>query len=239
MIILNSLANYSQIDTGFIKHLTKFKLKTEHLYYLNSVSTLNDSLNYYKSKYYSNYGYDSLSLIHFDKSKTLSSQDSELLKSISKFILLNKSNTEQKDWFSKQELANNRYQNIYNCITNQNPNLNDFNDHLKSEFYLFQKYNRKKAFVAGLFSTGLPGSGKIYAGKWRSGLINLAISTMYCATTLESINKLGYKHPFSLINGMLFTAYYFSNIYGSYHTIKQKKLELKKQFIEDAINYYH
>lgn len=99
---------------------------------------------------------------------------------------------------------------------------------------------RKSPFLGGLMSAIIPGSGKMYAGKWGEGMGALSIVAALGLATWESTVKdkrnniliregiLDEKEGISTqtyIFGTLFTIFYIGNIYGSVFTVKIKHNE--------------
>ena len=94
-----------------------------------------------------------------------------------------------------------------------------------------QNIEPKSAFLAGLYSSLLPGMGKVYAGDYGSGvsafLTNAALGAMF----YENFRKDGIKDPKTIIFGTLFSAFYIGNIWGSVVNVK-----VHNQILYDGIN---
>jgi hypothetical protein len=74
---------------------------------------------------------------------------------------------------------------------------------------------KRSGFVAGTMSAIVPGSGKVYTGNWKDGVISLI---MISATTFQAYrgyNRNGFESPKFWIFGGLTMGFYTGNIYGS------------------------
>ena len=129
---------------------------------------------------------------------------------------------------------------IYDCSLHPNLcNPDNFPTSAKNSYLQYKKAYNKKPWFAAILSAVIPGLGKLYAGKTRSFFTTLILNAAYATQTIESEKKLGPAHFFSIINAGAFTAFYFSNIYGSYLAVKQRKKEFRKQFLIEATRYYN
>jgi tetratricopeptide (TPR) repeat protein len=73
----------------------------------------------------------------------------------------------------------------------------------------------RSGFAAGTMSAILPGSGKVYTGNWKDGVISLI---MISATTFQSYrgySRKGLESPKFWIFGTISAGFYLGNIYGS------------------------
>lgn len=99
---------------------------------------------------------------------------------------------------------------------------------------------RKSPLLGGLMSAVIPGSGKMYAGKWGEGMGAFSVVAGLGLATWESMRKdkrnnilanegiIEEKEGISTqtyIFGTLFTIFYIGNIYGSVFTVKLKHNE--------------
>lgn len=97
------------------------------------------------------------------------------------------------------------------------------------ELSKISKKKRKSYFLAGLMSSVIPGSGKIYAGKAGEGTAAfLAVGSMF-ALTVENYLKDGFNDFKTLIFASVFTVFYIGNIYGSIVTIKVQNERFNEQ----------
>ncbi|OJJ14878.1 hypothetical protein BKI52_40700 [marine bacterium AO1-C] len=88
-----------------------------------------------------------------------------------------------------------------------------------------KKIPRRSAFVAGLFSAIIPGTGKMYAGKPKQGL-NLMLQNLFMgAQAVEALLIDGVRSPRFIIFGGLFSIFYIGNIWGSALSVKLQQRE--------------
>jgi TM2 domain-containing membrane protein YozV len=165
-----------------------------------------------------------------------------MLKDASSYFL--KSNYEKNTtkWFNAitKNTSNNNFNLIYKAsICPKAYAKENFPLELQKSFSKYKCAYLKKPLAAAFFSTILPGSGKLYAGKTKTFFLTFLLNAAYGVQTVESTQKLGIKNPLSIINVSAFTVFYLSNIYGSYKAVIDLRKERKKQFINDATNFYN
>lgn len=73
---------------------------------------------------------------------------------------------------------------------------------------------KKSPVLAGLFSAIIPGTGKIYAGKWKDGVISFLMTSTAAFMSVRGFNK-NQNSFFPWAMGTLAVVYYSGNIYGS------------------------
>lgn len=89
---------------------------------------------------------------------------------------------------------------------------------IATEGYLL-KY--KKPAVAATLSAIIPGSGKMYAKRWKDGLYSLLIIAANVWQSYRGFEKYGSESAYGWIFGGLAIGFYSGNIYGSYkETVK-------------------
>ena len=78
----------------------------------------------------------------------------------------------------------------------------------------------KSPLLAGIFSSIIPGSGKVYAGRWKDGLISFLMTSSAAIIAIRGINKDKTTfYPWAM--GSLAMVYYSGNIYGSAQAAKK------------------
>ncbi|MBA3663687.1 MAG: hypothetical protein H0W61_05710 [Bacteroidetes bacterium] len=234
---------FSQIDIKFIHHLAANDLQTEHSTYLTSITPLKDSVFYFRAKFDLKYKQDSLFFADYLKSKTLCRADTEFINEAGIYFLKTR-DKDAKTWFNNLPAGVSKTADclsiVYAAATA--PNLyqkENFPEDLQRPYEKYKRAYNKKPFVAGLLSTIIPGAGKLYAGKTKTFFLTFLLSAAYAAQTIESANKLGIKHPLTIINLTAFSVFYLSNIYGSYRAVIDLRKERKKQFLSDAARFYY
>lgn len=239
LLFIGPLFLMAQADANFINHLATNNLAIEHKAYLTSLP-VSDSVNYYQARYHLKYNNDSLFLNYFLKSKTISENDSHLVKEAG-INFLNKDNKYTEIWFNNTN--RNLHQGIWEAhAASLNPlawPAEKIPAELQKSFRQYRKACTKKPIIAAVFSALLPGSGKLYAGKNKTFILTFLLNAAYAAQTTESALKIGPKNPFTIINAAAFGVFYLSNIYGSYKTVKDLRKERKRQFLNDAANFYN
>jgi hypothetical protein len=89
----------------------------------------------------------------------------------------------------------------------------------------------KSPFLAGAFSTLIPGAGKFYTGDWKDGIISLVMVGAIAFQSYRGFNRGGVSSAYGWIYGTVAAGFYFGNIYGSvksaqrYNKRKAEKLE--------------
>lgn len=83
-----------------------------------------------------------------------------------------------------------------------------------------ETHRPKSAFLAGIMSGIIPGSGKIYTGRTGEGIASMIATTGFGLITWENYRKLGARNLKTLFFGGIFLASYVSNIYGSVISVR-------------------
>jgi len=96
----------------------------------------------------------------------------------------------------------------------------------------------KSPFLAGTFSTLLPGSGKVYSGRWQDGLISLLFITATSFQAYRGFDRKGVKSAYGWIMSGITFGFYIGNIYGSAKSARLYNRNLNNQYIEKVTHYY-
>lgn len=91
--------------------------------------------------------------------------------------------------------------------------------------------NYKSAFLAGLLSAGLPGTGKIYAGRYEDGIFSLMTIGLYCWQAFDGFNRNGRHSVKGWVYGTLSTIFYLGNVYGSVVAAKIHNEKIEGEFL--------
>jgi len=97
----------------------------------------------------------------------------------------------------------------------------------------------KKMWIAGLMSSIIPGSGKIYAGKTGEGIASMLMVTSTGLVTWENHRKLGIKNFKTILFGSIFTIFYVGNIYGSVFSVKISNEEFNHEMDQKILFNLH
>ena len=91
-------------------------------------------------------------------------------------------------------------------------------------------FKPKSMAVAGLLSTVIPGTGKMYAGKLGEGMSAFLIVSILGGITAENFIKNGINDYKTIAFGSLFSIFYIGNIYGSVVNVKVYRDEFYKTY---------
>lgn len=77
------------------------------------------------------------------------------------------------------------------------------------------RIHHKSPFLAGTFSAILPGTGKVYTGFWKDGIVSFLFVAANAWQTYRGFSKDGVRSTQGWIFGGLTAGFYLGNIYGS------------------------
>ena len=99
-----------------------------------------------------------------------------------------------------------------------------------------EKINHPNPYLAGFLSTLLPGSGKVYSGRFWDGLFSFIINFASAFTFYHYYSK-NPKSVGTYISGGVAFLFYFSNIYGSYvSAIHERKIREAELIFKTELN---
>ena len=246
LLLFQWLMVSAQANLDFIKHLSVEQKKTELYTYIQTTYAEKDSLPFYMAKYHVQFKQDSLFIQQLKIDNKLFLND---VKSVgfasSYFLQTSLHNPYRKAWFELVSHLNLTKPlqdlNAFYFIDTQNPKkiqVNSYPNVLQSSVKDYRFSAMKSPIKAALLSALVPGLGKVYIGKTRIGVNAFFMNGVFAFQTYESIHKLGVKHPLSIINILLSSFFYASNVYGSYRDANYFKKEKLQQLNNDASNYY-
>jgi hypothetical protein len=195
------------------------KMLIESSNFLLKVSSSSD--RYYKSQFFTsyNYTYQNQLVLASDilNSLSLNSNNLNELKSfqLAGIYLLDRdleSFIKYSEDFSLE----------YFPLAKEEQNLLNYYQSIKS-------YKSKKPGMAALFSTLIPGSGKIYAGRTGDGVSSFLIVTSLGLISFENYYQSGLKDPKTIFFGSVFSLFYVGNIWGSYFSVKMQNEEFNHE----------
>ena len=247
IIFLLSYTCQSQIDNSFILHLQKNKLFKEQTYYLTTLEKQNantDSISYQFAKFYLQQKKDSLFFVKYKLSKYLFNTDTNAIRIANYYFLKHPKSYFQNLWFSQFNITdtdtiNTNIINLYLSLSSKQNTTLYINPYLIKDINKYNKLKHKSPVLAGFLSALVPGLGKFYGQRPRSGVNTLISQAINAYQAIESINKYGIKNGFSIFSMSFFGLFYASNIYGSFHDLKALKKQRKRQILIDAEKYYH
>lgn len=95
----------------------------------------------------------------------------------------------------------------------------------------------KSPLLAGSMSAVLPGSGRIYTGDWKNGLVSLLFVGFNAYQSYRGFSRNGIESPGGWIFGALAVGFYAGNIYGSvwsarrYNQAKHQKYTREVEYL--------
>jgi hypothetical protein len=236
-----------KVDKTFLNYLGKNELNSElntYLTYRFLDFSNQDSVAFFKCKlnlqtnnlhsFYNNYSLN----------KSLFSSDtSAMLIASTKYLTA--PNSVALSWFSQDSsmFIGANSVTTYNAFKLSKDPLNLSPEFLPSElrthFDSYHKYYKRKPIIAAGLSMVVPGLGKLYNGRSRGFWPSFVTNVIYGLQTAENLKVLGVKHPYTIFTLGVFSVFYLSNIYGSFHDLKQVKIEKRKSFLHEVADYYH
>ncbi len=111
-----------------------------------------------------------------------------------------------------------------------------------SNLYHFTKKTPENQYIspalAASLSTIIPGSGKIYAKRWKEGISSLLFVGLTGFQSYRGFHKSGIESAYGWIMGGLSFGFYMGNIYGSYKTASDFNKKLNEEYHNRVVNYY-
>lgn len=93
-------------------------------------------------------------------------------------------------------------------------------------------------FLAAGMSAIIPGSGKVYAKRWRDGLSSLLFVGITAFQSYRGFSQGGSDSVYGWIMGGLSFSFYLGNIYGSVKATKDYNHNLNDRYKEEIIDFY-
>jgi len=130
---------------------------------------------------------------------------------------------QKKNEYTIKMLAQNKkWQEMINHAKLNGINYSGSTSTLVDEITKYQFRRTKSPFLAATFSTLLPGSGKIYSGFWKDGLISLLFVATNTWQSYKGFEQKGKQSGYGWIFGGLAVGFYLGNIYGSAKAAKKR-----------------
>jgi hypothetical protein len=102
-------------------------------------------------------------------------------------------------------------------------------------------FRYKKPGISILMSAILPGSGKVYSGFWKDGLISFIFVAASAYQSYRGFDKNGVRSAYGWIFGGLAAGFYIGNLYGSGKSANQHNSEFRHQIhhqVEEIFTAY-
>lgn len=97
-----------------------------------------------------------------------------------------------------------------------------------------RSFKEKSPFLAGLYSTALPGGGRFYINRPGEGVAALLVTGVFGLQALEGYRKDGPQSARFILFGSLFSISYVANIWGSVLAVQVRRNEHNQQ-VDDTI----
>ncbi len=122
------------------------------------------------------------------------------------------------------------------------PNISQGTDELslilKKDYIKLTNFKKKSPLLAGLMSSIIPGTGKIYAGRTADGIFAMIYILSMLYKTYYTFNKNGLDNFEGWIWGGMSLYFYIGDIYGSVAAVKFRKRDfLEKMENEIQLNF--
>lgn len=225
-IFLEELNNFAllinhQDEIAYLKGWNFYKQKKLDLSATNLLKVSNESKYFNKSQFFA--AYNNIYLNRLDTARFILNQninlDTNLLK-VKNFELAGIALLE-RDFSTFEALSSNFTFDYYPIARQEDKFLTYYNSMVT--------YKKKSKGLAAIYSTIIPGSGKVYAGKLGEGLSSFLIVSSLGLITAENYNKAGIKNAKTLLFGSMFTVFYLGNIWGSYFSVQIQNEEFNNE----------
>lgn len=141
----------------------------------------------------------------------------------------------QKDWQAAEKIFS------ANLEAEQIPEVSVVNKQLKEFSSDGQRLPNKSPVLAGLMSSVIPGTGKIYAGRSIDGIYSLILVSLTAWQSYEGFNDAGRSSKKGWIYGSISAGFHLGNIYGTVISVRLYNEEIENQHVRMAegwLNYY-
>lgn len=118
-----------------------------------------------------------------------------------------------------------RFDSLTNTFTRSYYQFSREEDDIIEVANILRNMKRKHGWVAGSLSAIAPGTGKMYAGKTKEGVVALMQVVALGGVAFEQYRRYGVEDPRFILFGGLFSVFYIGNIWGSALSVKIKRDE--------------
>ena len=119
------------------------------------------------------------------------------------------------------DLYSRKWENANNVIVNNNALDNKYFDELIDISNQAIQIKYKKPWLSGGLSAIIPGTGKIYSGYWKDGLVSLLFVGISSWQAYRGFEKNGVQSIYGWIYGGVALGFYTGNIYGSVKAVNK------------------
>lgn len=103
----------------------------------------------------------------------------------------------------------------------------------------YRKYPKKSPVIAVGMSAIIPGSGKVYTGYWKDGLIALSFTALTAWQSYRGFSKKGSKSAIGWIYGAASFSFYIGNLFGSGKSAHMYNLRRKQDLFNETDKILH
>lgn len=107
---------------------------------------------------------------------------------------------------------------------------------LHAQAQAWQDSKRKSPVLAGALSAIFPGAGKVYAGRWKDGIVSFLFVGANAYSAYRGFKNGGINSPYGWIFGSLSAGFYFGNIYGATKAAKGHNASLESKIKADVFS---
>lgn len=236
---------WSQADLGYLRHLSQHRLRTEHQAYLDRLEGKLpvDSLIYYRLKLALQYRDRTLFEANAPATNKVFLSDSSAMLLTALWYLEDEQRPVYQHMRWLQSTAFPSVQQVAAVFAANEENAlhaggEQWPAAMQENGIKLAKYSSKKPWKAALLSAVLPGSGKWYAGRPNSAMVNTLGLGLFALQAVEAYRKLGPQHPLTIGNMVVFGIFYGGNIAGSAKAVRVRRTELRNLFYKDAAFHY-
>jgi len=95
---------------------------------------------------------------------------------------------------------------------------------------------KKSPALGGLLSTILPGSGKVYAGRWKDGVISFLMTSSAAFVAVRGFNK-NPNNIYPWVMSTFSVVYYSGNIFGSIKAVQKHNKNKENELVNKTRGY--
>lgn len=246
----------NNVDEDFINHLFENNLQNDVIYLLKNDNNIlkhkfcEDSLNYFLAKaYYGLKQTDSASCYYGKVSGKSELYNKSMFYSSFNYIARKEydsgmSALSSLDLSDNNLIEFNRYQqssiallkrdyeafdSLKNYYSYKYFPLLEHENNMMDHYSRIRNFKKRSPVLAAIFSSVVPGLGKVYVGRYGEGAAAFLMVTAMGLVTYENFSKDGLWNYKTLIFGGVFSVYYVGNIWGSVFSVKFRRDEFNNE----------
>jgi len=135
-------------------------------------------------------------------------------------------------------LLQKKWTDAYNyTLENSKFNYNEINKNLHKLVLKTKEIRYKKPFVAAVFSSIVPGAGKLYTKHWKDAVIAFLFVGVNSWQAYRGFDKKGIASGYGWVFGSFAAGFYIGNIYGSYKSAKKYNHRIDDEIYNQAAKF--